>query len=162
MSILSEFGIDATEIEAPSYDLEDGIYDFEVGNVYVKNGSKQHPDRSWIIMEYLVGDTGVRKSELFELPKDPQNMTDKEIQRLGYYVSRLMDLGVPREKVNDVDGEDLIGLRGTLTLYSQSGRGPNAGKLYQNIKNVRTDSSSAASQSQPKQARKTAASNPFA
>lgn len=162
MALLSEFGIDATEIEAPSYDLEDGIYDFEVGNVYVKNGSQAHPDRSWIIVEYLVGDNGVKKSELFELPKDPQNMTDREIQRLGYYVSRLMDLGVPREKVNDVDGEDLIGIRGTLTLYSQSGKGANAGKLYQNIKNVRTEQASAASQSQPKMARKTAASNPFA
>lgn len=162
MALLSEFGIDATEIDAPSYDLEDGIYDFEVGNVYVKNGSQAHPDRSWIIMEYLVGDNGVRKSELFELPKDPENMTDREIQRLGYYVSRLMDLGIPREQVNDVDAEDLIGIRGTLTLYSQSGKGSNAGKLYQNIKNVRVEKASAASQPQPKVARKTAASNPFA
>jgi hypothetical protein len=162
MALLSEFGIDANEIELPSYDLEDGIYDFEVGNVYVKNGSQKHPDRSWIIMEYIVGDSGVRKSELFELPKDPQNMTDKEAQRIGYYVSRLVDLGVPREKVNDVDGDDLIGIRGTLTLYSQTGRGANAGKLYQNIKNVRVDKASAASQPQPKVAQKTAASNPFA
>jgi hypothetical protein len=162
MALLSEFGIDANEIELPSYDLEDGIYDFEVGNVYVKNGSKTHPDRSWIIMEYIVGDGGTRKSELFELPKDPQNMTDKEAQRISYYISRLMDLGVPREKVNDVDGEDLIGIRGTLTLYSQTGRGANAGKLYQNIKNVRVDQASAASQPQPKVAQKTAASNPFA
>ena len=162
MALLSEFGIDASDIEAPSYDLEDGIYDFEVGNVYVKNGSQARPDRSWIIMEYLVGDNGVRKSELFELPKDPENMTDREIQRLGYYVSRLMDLGIAREQVNDVDAEDLIGLRGTLTLYSQSGKGANAGKMYQNIKNVRVNKASAASQPQPKTARKTAASNPFA
>jgi len=162
MALLSEFGIDASEIEAPSYDLEDGIYDFEIGNVYVKNGSQNHPDRSWIIMEYIIGDTGVRKSELFELPRDPQNMTDKEIQRLGYYVSRLVSLGIPREQVNDVDGEDLIGLRGTLTLHSVSGKGANAGKMYQNIKNVRVQEASAASQPQPKVAQKTAASNPFA
>jgi hypothetical protein len=162
MTLLSEFGIDANEIELPSYDLEDGIYDFEVGNVYVKNGSQAHPDRSWIIMEYIVGDSGTRKSELFELPKDPQKMTDKEAQRIGYYISRLVDLGIPREKVNDVDGEDLIGIRGTLTLYSQTGRGANAGKLYQNIKNVRVEQASAAAQPQPKAAQKTAASNPFA
>jgi len=111
-------------------------------------------------MEYIIGDTGLRKSELFELPQDPENMTDRETQRLGYYVSRLVDLGVPRDQVNDVDSEDLVGLRGTLQLYSQAGKGANAGKMYQNIKNVKVSkNSSAGSQPQPKSARKT---NPFA
>jgi len=163
MALLADFGINADDIDIPSNELEDGIYDFEVGSVYVKNGSKAHPDRSWIIIEYIIGDTGLRKSELFELPQDPENMTDKETQRLGYYVSRLVDLGVAREAVNDVDDEDLIGLRGTLQLYSQAGKGANAGKMYQNIKNVKVEkNASADAQPQPKTARKTAASNPFA
>lgn len=163
MALLTEFGIDATEIELPTYELEDGVYEFEVGNCYVKNGSQAYPDRSWIILEYIIDDTGVKKSELFELPKDPENMTDRELQKLGYWVSRCVDLGIPRERVNDIDGEDLVGIRGTLQLYSQAGKGKNAGKMFQNIKNVKvTRSSSADPQPQPKTARKTAAANPFA
>lgn len=162
MALLAEFGIDASDIEMPTYELEDGVYEFEVGSCYVKNGSQAYPDRSWIILEYIIDDTGVKKSELFELPKDPENMTDRELQKLGYWVSRCVDLGIPRERVNDIDGDDLIGVRGTLQLYSQAGKGKNAGKMFQNIKNVKVNKASAASQPQPKVARKTAASNPFA
>ena len=162
MALLEDYGIDTSDIEAPSYDLEDGIYEFEVGDVYVKQGSQAYPDRSWVIMEYLVGDSGIKKSELFELPQDPENVTERERQKLGYYVARLMDLGIERDEVNDVDRDDLIGLRGTLQLYSSAGKGKNAGKMYQNIKNVKVGKSSAAPQPAGKTARKTAASNPFA
>jgi len=162
MGMLDDYGIDTSEIEAPSYDLEDGIYEMTVGDVYVKQGSQAYPDRSWVIIEYLVGEEGKKKSELFELPADPENITDKERQKLGYYVARLLDLGVERAAVNDIDRDDLIGLRGTLQLYSNAGKGKNAGKMFQNIKNVKITETSAAPQPAQKKARQTAASNPFA
>jgi len=162
MALLDDYGIDTSEIETPSYELEDGIYEYEVGDVYVKQGSQAYPDRSWVIVEYLIGDEGKKQSELFELPQDPENMTDRERQKLGYYVARLMDLGVDRAAVNDVDRDDLIGLRGTLQLYSSAGKGKNAGRMFQNIKNVKISNTSEAPQPAQKTARKTAASNPFA
>ena len=162
MGMLDDYGIDTSEIEAPSYDLEDGIYEMTVGDVYVKQGSQAYPDRSWVIIEYLVGEEGKKKSELFELPADPEYITDKERQKLGYYVARLLDLGVERAAVNDIDRDDLIGLRGTLQLYSNAGKGKNAGKMFQNIKNVKITETSAAPQPAQKKARQTAASNPFA
>ena len=162
MGMLDDYGIDTSEIEAPSYDLEDGIYEMTVGDVYVKQGSQAYPDRSWVIIEYLVGEEGKKKSELFELPADPENITDNERQKLGYYVARLLDLGVERAAVNDVDRDDLIGLRGTLQLYSNAGKGKNAGKMFQNIKNVKVSQTSASPQPGQKTARQTAASNPFA
>jgi len=162
MGMLDDYGIDTSEIEAPSYDLQDGIYEMTVGDVYVKQGSQAYPDRSWVIIEYLVGEEGKKKSELFELPADPENITDKERQKLGYYVARLLDLGVERAAVNDIDRDDLIGLRGTLQLYSNAGKGKNAGKMFQNIKNVKITETSAAPQPAQKKARQTAASNPFA
>jgi hypothetical protein len=142
--------------------MEDGIYEFTVGDVYVKQGSQAFPDRSWVIIEYLVGDEGKKNSELFELPQDPENLTDRERQKLGYYVQRMLDLGVSRDEVNDVDRDDLIGVRGTLQLYSQAGKGKNAGRMFQNIKNVKASKSSSAPQPAEKKARQTAASNPFA
>jgi len=162
MGMLDDYGIDTSEIEAPSYDLQDGIYEMTVGDVYVKQGSQAYPDRSWVIIEYLVGEEGKKKSELFELPADPENITDNERQKLGYYVARLLDLGVERAAVNDIDRDDLIGLRGTLQLYSNAGKGKNAGKMFQNIKNVKITETSAAPQPAQKKARQTAASNPFA
>jgi len=162
MGMLDDYGIDTSEAQTPSYDMEDGIYEFTVGDVYVKQGSQKFPDRAWVILEYLVGEEGKKQSELFELPADPENLTDRERQKLGYYVARLMDLGVDRAAVNDVDREDLIGLRGTLQLYSSAGKGANSGKMFQNIKNVKIAQTSEASQPAQKSARQTAASNPFA
>jgi hypothetical protein len=162
--LLDDFGIDTSDIEVPSFEIEDGIYEFEIGDVFVKNGSQNYPDRSWIIVEYLLGDSGQKKSEMFELPVDPSNMTDKERQKIGFYISRMQDLGVAREDVNTVDRDDLIGLRGTLQVYSQSGKGANKGKMFQNIKNVKVakgDAPNAPKAAAPA-ARATSAANPFA
>lgn len=170
MGLLDDFGIDTSDIETPSFEIEDGIYEFEIGDVFVKNGSQNYPDRSWVIVEYILGDTGQKKSEMFELPADPANITDKERQKLGFYVSRLVGLGVPRDEVNNIDREDLIGLRGTLQVYSQSGKGANKGKVYQNIKNVKVSADSthtasaapAATATRATAPRTTSAANPFA
>jgi hypothetical protein len=162
MGLLDDYGIDTSEAETPSYEMQDGIYEFTVGDIYVKQGSQAYPDRSWVIIEYLVGDEGKKQSELFELPADPDNLTDRERQKLGYYVQRMLDLGVDRDEINDVDREDLIGARGTLQLYSTAGKGKNAGRMFQNIKNVKVAKASEAPQPAQKKARQTAASNPFA
>lgn len=166
MGLLDDFGIDTNDIEVPSFEIEDGIYEFEIGDVFVKNGSQNYPDRSWVIIEYILGDTGQKKSEMFELPVDPSNMTDKERQKIGYYVARLIDLGVPRDEVNSVDRDDLIGLQGTLQVYSQTGKGANKGKMFQNIKNVKvaagTSAPAPAAKAAPAHTRATSAANPFA
>lgn len=162
MGLLDEYGIDTSEATTPSYEMQDGIYEFTVGDVYVKQGSQAFPDRSWVIVEYLVGDEGKKQSELFELPEDADNLTDRERQKLGFYVQRMIDLGIDRASINDVDRDDLIGLRGTLQLYSTAGKGKNAGRMFQNIKNVKVSKTSAAPQPAQKKASQTAASNPFA
>jgi hypothetical protein len=162
MGLLDDFGIDTNDIEVPSFEINDGIYEFEIGDVFVKNGSTNYPDRSWVIVEYILGDSGQKKSEMFELPSDSDNITDKERQKLGFYVARLLDLGVDREEVNTVDRDDLIGLRGTLQVYSQSGKGANKGKMFQNIKSVKVEKTSATAGTKAPVARTTSASNPFA
>jgi hypothetical protein len=35
---------------------KDDIYEWELGNVSLKQGSKTDPSRSWIIFEYILGD----------------------------------------------------------------------------------------------------------
>ena len=99
-------------------------------------------------------------SELFELPVDPRNPTDKEVTRLGYYKQRLLSLGVAPEDVNTVTADELVGTRGTFELRTKQGRD---GNEYQNIvpstfKTHGVDGIAAPKKDKPA----TAVSNPFA
>lgn len=56
---------------------------------------------------------------------------------LGFLKSRLMDLGFKASQLNDIDGEDLEGIQGTLKLVTTSGKGANAANKYQNVRDVK-------------------------
>lgn len=164
-SLIAEFNIDLTQVDEPTGGFErpkDDIYEWELGNVSLKQGSKTNPNRSWIIFDYLLGETGMKFSELFELPVDPRNPTDKEVQRLGYYKQRLLSLGVAPENVNTVTADELVGTRGTFELRTKQGKD---GNDYQNIvgstfKTHGVDGIAAAPKAAP--AASTAPANPFA
>jgi len=128
--LLDGYGIDMDEIEAPSYDVADDIYEFEVSDFYIQEGTDNWPDRTWLIIEYSLGAAGKSKSEWFELPADASAPTDKELQKLGYYKNRLSDLGVEPGDMNKVGPDDLIGKTGTLQVFTKNG--------FQNIKGVKT------------------------
>lgn len=165
MSLISEFNIDLNEVDVPEGGYakpKDDIYEWELGNVSVKNGSKTDSTRSWIIFDYILGDEGLKFSELFELPKDPRNPSDKEIQRLGFYKQRLLSLGVAPENVNNITADELVGARGTFELRTKPGKD---GKEYQNIvgstfKTNGVDGIAPAPKAAP--AASTAPANPFA
>lgn len=131
MGLLDDYGIDLDGVEAPSYDVEDGIYEFEIGDHYIKSGTDKFPDKSWIIISYLLGDAGKTKDEWFQLPEDASNPTPKELEKLGYYKARLIDLGIPEEGLNSAGPDQTVGLRGTLHVATKNG--------WQNVKNVKLD-----------------------
>lgn len=159
--LLEEFEIDLSSVEAPdTYGRPaDDIYEFVVGDVYIQNGSKNHPEKSWIIFKYLLGDSGKEFSELFSLPNDPANPTEQEASRLGFYKQRLVSLGIAPEDVNTVGRDDLVGIRGTFELRTT--KSARDGKEYQNIRNFKVSGSDG---SLPKAKAKpaTAVDNPFA
>lgn len=162
--LIAEFGIDLDNVEVSEGGYEkpkDDIYEWELGNVSLKQGSKANPNRSWIIFEYLLGDSGMKFSELFELPADASNPTEKEINRLGFYKQRLLSLGVAPEQVNTITADDLIGTRGTFELRTKKG---NDGKDYQNIigSTFKAAGASAPKAVASKEKPATAVSNPFA
>jgi hypothetical protein len=134
MGLLDDYGLDLSEVEAPSWDIEDGTYEFVVGDIFVKEGSTNYPDKSWIIIEYLVGDSGKKTSELFQLPADAANPTDKELTTLGRYKARLISLGIAESEVNNVGAEELVGIEGVFTLRTTTGKDK---KEYQNIRNLK-------------------------
>lgn len=179
MGILDDYGIDTNDIEAPSYEIEDGWYRFTIGDAYVKEGSTNNPDLSWLIIDYQLedeeGEPKGKTSDLFQLPQDPEAPTEDEKKKLGWYVARMVSLGFSRDQINDVERDDLIGLTGVLQLQTRPGRGKNAGKDYQNITRLTADKLEPAEESKAApavkapvkapakaSAKQTAPSNPFA
>lgn len=137
MGLLDAYGIDTDNLEVPSYDIEDGWYKFVISDAYVKEGSQNNPDLSWLIIDYQLedeeGNPKGKTSDLFQLPEDPENPTEAEQKKLGWYVARMLNLGFKRDEINDVEREDLIGLTGALQLATRKGKGANKDKEYQNI-----------------------------
>lgn len=130
--LFEEYGIDPDEVpDAPSYDIADGIYEFEVSNAF--DWVSDDEDRSAFVIEYALGDEGKTKSEWFNLPEDASAPTEAEMKKLGFLKQRLLSLGVPRESLATVEKEDLIGITGTLQLKTSRAKN---GSDYQNVRNV--------------------------
>lgn len=143
--LFEEYGIDPDEVpEAPSYDVEDGIYEFEISNSF--DWVSDDEDRSAFVIEYTVGDEGKKTSEWFNLPEDASAPTEAEMKKLGFLKQRLLSLGIPREELGTVEKDDLIGITGTLQLKTTRGRN---GKDYQNVRNVTVDDAEAEAPAAP-------------
>lgn len=135
MGLLDEYGIDTNEYETASYENpEDGYYEFEIADVFLREGTENYPDKRWIIFRYIIGDTGKQKDEWFQLPQDASDPTDAERQAIGFYKARLISLGFDEGSLNDVTREDIIGITGTLKLETRKGKN---GGSFQNIYNVK-------------------------
>jgi hypothetical protein len=126
--ILEEYGLDVDAAEEFGFEVPDGEYDFVVGDVFVRVGSKNQPDKSWLIIDYLLGETGKKHGELFGLPEDSSAPTDKEKAALGRYKTRLLSLGFEEGTLNEIGREELVGIAGHFTLLTSKG--------YQNIRNL--------------------------
>jgi hypothetical protein len=135
MGLLDDYGVDLTEVSAgASWDIDDGVYEFELGEVFVQSGTDKYPDRQWLVFEYLLGDEGKKKSEWFQIPEDANDMSAREEQALSFLKTRLLTLGVPEEQTSTVGRDELIGITGTLQLKTTKGKD---GNDYQNIRNLR-------------------------
>lgn len=167
MGLLDEFDIDMSGVEAPESgyaSLPDDIYEYTVGDVYLKEGSKKNPEQNFIVFKYLLGEDGKEYSEFFGLPLDVQRPSDNELKKLGFYKSRLLSLGVSPDAVNDVEASDLVGITGTFELRTT--RSKNNGQEYQNIRNFKVSNATAPANSSvakaPVKKAATAVDNPFA
>jgi hypothetical protein len=131
--LIEEFGIDLTDIsETPSYDIPDGEYDFVIGDAYSLEGTKNHPDTSYLIIKFLLGEDGKEKNEWYPLPADAANLTTSDIATLGRYKARLISLGIAPEMTSQAGPDELVGINGHLTLLSTT----NAKGTHQNIRNI--------------------------
>lgn len=131
MGLLDEYGVDLTEIQAPSYEIPDDTYEFVVSDIYVRKGSEKKPDMSWVNIEYQVGSEGKTYTEWFTLPENASAPTEDELKKLGWYKQRILSLGIPEDKINSFSREEVVGTQGVLTLRTKNG--------WQNIKSLRVE-----------------------
>lgn len=143
-SLLADFGLDLDEIEIPGFDVPDGFYEFTVGDVYLKLGTDNFPDRRWLIVSYLLGESGKNYDEWFELPSvgpdgqpiPGQELTDGVKRSLGYYKARLVSFGFEPEEINRVGRDDIVGLAGSFKLVTTKNK---TGKDFQNIRSLKLE-----------------------
>ena len=125
--------IDFDEVpDGPNNDVEDGIYTFEIGDVFLKayTDKKTGFDKNGMIIDFLLGDEGKVKGEFFRFPDDLTAPTAKEVADLSFWKQRLESLGFDKSQLNGVGRDDLIGLTGTLKLaHDKTGK-------WQNIKDL--------------------------
>ncbi len=146
--LLADYGLtdDAYEDlpEGFGYSVADGTYEFEVGDMFIKEGWTDNDDARALIIEYLLSGEdsdgkdvdGKKVSDWFTLPPedaDPSEYTDQEKRNLRNMIDRFADFGVPRHLVNKVGPDEIVGLTGQLTLRTRQGKGKYKGKEFQNI-----------------------------
>lgn len=139
MGLFDDFDIDMDEVEeAGGFSFEDGTYDFEIAEALTQNGTKNKPDTTFFIIKYALNDGEAGTYwEWFTVAVDGSSEHANAKRSLGFLKSRLMDLGFKASQLNDIDGEDLEGIQGTLQLLTTSGKGANAANKYQNVRNVK-------------------------
>lgn len=139
MGLFDDFDIDMDEVEeAGGFSFEDGNYDFEIAEALTQNGTKSKPDTTFFIIKYALNDGEAGTYwEWFTVAVDGSSEHANAKRSLGFLKSRLMDLGFKASQLNDIDGEDLEGITGTLQLVTTSGKGANAANKYQNVRNVK-------------------------
>ena len=154
MALFDDYNVNLDDFEAPSYEIADGFHQFEVGDCVLREGTEKKPEAVWLIVSYLLGDTGNRKDEWFQLPDDPSNPTDKEAQKMGYLKARLKDLGFDGN-LNTLQRDQLVGITGVLEVFTKNG--------YQNIRKVKADGigASAPTKKPAHSAAGAAVTNPF-
>ena len=139
MGLFDDFDIDMDEVEeAGGFSFEDGTYDFEIAEALTQNGTKNKPDTTFFIIKYALNDGEAGTYwEWYTVAVDGSSEHANAKRSLGFLKSRLMDLGFKASQLNDIDGEDLEGIQGTLKLVTTSGKGANAANKYQNVRDVK-------------------------
>lgn len=117
---MSLFGdIDATNIPELQTSNPAGTFEFVLTSVRTEVGSKNNPDYNFLVFTFESEDLPFAQKEKKWVPTREQFQSDpKARQAASFLKERLLSLGVPVERLNDVRAEHLEGIRGVMTLYA--------------------------------------------
>lgn len=135
MSLFGE--LDVQSAEEIDYTVPDNTYPAFVFDVKVGmtkgNPTENKPKKLGMTLIYKISEgeyEGRQVQEWKQIPEpaDPKNLTEDEKRSLSYLKTRVLSLGIPEERVNDVQPDDLIGREVVITLVSKG--------EYQNVRKV--------------------------
>lgn len=117
-------GIDIESAADDPFAVDDGTYEAFVTEIKVgltRDESKTGMTTTFRISEGENEGKLVSRWLLVPTIEDPKNPTADEARALSFLKSHLMSLGVPAEKVNEVDADDLVGTEVYITVRSANG-----------------------------------------
>jgi len=117
-------GIDVESASDDPFAIADGTYEAFVTEIKVgptKDGSKIGMTTTFKISEGENEGKLVSRWLMVPEVEDPKNPTADEARALSFLKSHLLSLGVPAEKVNSVDADDLVGTEVYITVRTANG-----------------------------------------
>jgi hypothetical protein len=99
----------------------------------VRVGPTKNGDKVGMTMEYTIDEgphSSKKISEWKQIPQpvDPKNLTDEEMRAMSFIKQRMLSLGVPAEKINEVKPDDLIGTKVVVAVKNKGG--------YTNVRSI--------------------------
>lgn len=100
----------------------------------VASGPTRNEDKVGMTITYTIQEGDYAGDDITEwkqipTPADPHNLTKEEKRSLSFLKMRLLELGVPEDRINSVSEDDLVG----LDVYVTTKEGKNG---YTNVQKV--------------------------
>lgn len=99
----------------------------------VKVGPTKNGDKVGMTLEYTIDEgphAGKKISEWKQIPQpaDPKNPSDDDMRSMSFIKQRMISLGVPADKINTTNPDDLIGTKCVVAVKNKGG--------YTNVRQV--------------------------
>lgn len=129
--------LDVASGEADPFHVPANTYEADLYKAEVKDKD----DKKALILTYKISDGPHKGKTVGEFktipqPADPNNLTEDESKARNYLTQRLASLGIPKERMNSVDTNDLQGLAVVITVVNNG--------EYTNVRKVELRESSPA------------------
>lgn len=119
---MSIFGdLDIASASDDPFKVPPNVYNAVVSEVKV--GETKDKSKTGMTLIYTISDPGgehdkkqVREWKHIPTPADPKNLSGEDKRAMSFLKARLLDLGIPEERVNSVTPEDLIGKEVTIDV----------------------------------------------
>lgn len=133
MGFLNDLGLGSSEVKALSNYLPDGTYPAYVFEVALKPG-KSNPNDRYLVITYKVAEESSYQGMTVQEWKSANPYDDNK--KKGYLKARLMDFGVPESRLNDVNPQDLVGIKVNIRVVNNGS--------FRNVQSVENPNASAA------------------
>lgn len=112
-------GLDVASAQDNPFDVAPGTYPAVVTKAEAR--PTKGGDKVGLNIEYTISDPdsemhGRKVTEWKQIPQASGELTGKDAQAASFLKQRLMNLGIPESRMNDIEGDDLIGIECVISV----------------------------------------------